>query len=329
MIWCDMRRIAMVISVASMACGGGQSTPTAPTASSPTSPAAPATSSISATLTATNGGQPLAGVAVSVEGVTATTTDGSGQFAFTASATTTQATLAFAGPAIVPRRLTLATRTRSVNLDAIELAGGFSIDFYRQFVRNGLEQPGALQLLRRWQDHPKVYLRTVFGAGREMDAGTLDSVATALVDWVRLWSGGRLSVAIIERGAEDRADAPGWINVGWSEELGERACGRARIGANPGRIELHPRNAGCWCVGDPGQVSRSVVAHEVGHAMGFWHTEGPENVMYNTFNACNVTISARERLHAAISYSRPPGNVDPDTDPSSSIALTPLTSLVP
>ena len=58
------------------------------------------------------------------------------------------------------------------------------------------------------------------------------------------------------------------------------------------------------------------------------HTDGREDVMYNTFNACNATLSARERLHAAISYSRPPGNVDPDTDPPSSIALTALTSLV-
>ena len=34
--------------------------------------------------------------------------------------------------------------------------------------------------------------------------------------------------------------------------------------------------------------------------------------MYDTFNACNTTISTRERLHAAVSYSRPPGNIDPD-----------------
>ena len=63
--------------------------------------------------------------------------------------------------------------------------------------------------------------------------------------------------------------------------------------------------------------------------MGFWHTDGREDVMYNTFNACNTTISTRERLHAAISYSRPPGNVDPDSDPPSSVALTPFAWLVP
>ena len=129
-----MRHILPVaILLAASACGGGSST-TAPTSVSTATPApaSPSTSSISATLTATNGGQPLAGIAVSVEGVTATTTDGSGQFAFTAPTTTTQATLAFTGPTIVPRRLTLATRTRSVNLDAIQLASGFSLDLDRQ-----------------------------------------------------------------------------------------------------------------------------------------------------------------------------------------------------
>jgi hypothetical protein len=39
---------------------------------------------------------------------------------------------------------------------------------------------------------------------------------------------------------------------------------------------------------------------------------------------CDKPISARELYHARIAYSRPVGNVDPDTDPVGTVTLAPL-----
>src|SRR5262249_3300205 len=82
---------------------------------------------------------------------------------------------------------------------------------------------------------------------------------------------------------------------------------------------------------DPVQVSTStsnpyncssiplqVADHEITHTMGYWHTD---NVLVDTFSGTGCPGSGRPektRFHAAVAYSRPVGNVDPDVDPSSS-----------
>jgi hypothetical protein len=192
-------------------------------------------------------------------------------------------------------------------------------------VRNGFEQPGTLQPLRRWTLSPRIYIQTTFGANRAVDQSTLDTTADAIVNAVRAWTGGRLGVAEVQRGTETREGVPGWITVIWTEALGNPACGQAQVAADPGWIKLHPRLDGCRCPGEPGQVGRSVIVHEVGHAMGFWHTDSKADAMWNTFNSCTAALSPREQLHAALAYARPRGNADPDEDPASAVALLPAT----
>ena len=59
----------------------------------------------------------------------------------------------------------------------------------------------------------------------------------------------------------------------------------------------------------------AVADHEITHTMGFWHTA---NVFIDTFSGQGCPGAGRPAhvlYHAALVYSRPPGNRDPDNDP--------------
>jgi hypothetical protein len=281
---------------------------------------------LSGRVVATNDGAPLSSVAVEIASQT-TMSDESGSFRVEWSFIPGASRMTLTSEATVPRVLNVnVASSRQITVDAIAQGVGFDLDFYRSFVRNAFSEPANLQPLRRWTRAPMVYLKTVDEAGEPIDATTLETVTSALNSVAATWTAGRFGLAGIERGTDTRIGVSGWITVRWPNPSVDANCGRAQVGMDGGWIELqHLRNCGCG----GSRIRPYTVKHELGHALGFFHTGRAGDLMSGlSVSICDLEPSARERLHAAIAYSRPVGNVDPDTDPLTVVSLQSLQAVV-
>lgn len=185
----------------------------------------------------------------------------------------------------------------------------YSRAFYLQMALNGLESPQALSRLRRQTQAPRIYLRTVDDTGRVIDAQTLNETAAALIAVTGKLTG-VFGLAGLERGTDTRIGQHGWITVMWSATLTGTLCASAFVGGDQMTI-FYRRGGSCRCAGG-GAIKPLIVKHEMGHALGFYHTDSVSDLMHNGGQtACDQEPSAREVYHASIAYQMPLGSLDP------------------
>jgi Matrixin len=314
-----MRRlVSCSLLVVLVACGGGGGGGTPAPTPTPTPPTPPADNwVINGQVVAYGTNTPVAGARVAPGSGSSTTADGSGNFRL--SSTQPPSTQPIAVKVEADGHITRDTYLRyqagtrdGARIDLIRNAAPFSLSFFNALVRGEYHDLDELTPVLRLQTSPKFYVRTIDQNGRAVEPEVLNVVLPAIRGAVTDWTSGMLSVSTLETGTQTRPRTEGWIVVNITRNYSSEYCGAAYVGSTQGEIELV--NDRCNCGSN--KISGAIVAHEVGHALGFWHVSDRGSLMYPYVpgNCPPGNLSASERYHSALAYSRTRGNMDPDKD---------------
>jgi hypothetical protein len=299
----------LVVCLVVVGCGGS---PTQPAPNPTPNPAPqPQTWSIGGRIMTTLSGDPVASASLVYQS-SGVGSGSDGRWTLTGTgAIPASLAVTVSAPGYITRQTTIRGENGRVNadIDIIRDAAPFNLAVYRQMVRDGLEDPAARYQVERWQVAPRFFIEASLLSGRELTQ-TTEVIRSAVSQFV----GTQFADAIsFEFGSGVTAAPIGTIEVRFFVDPNSNTCGRALVGKNPGRIEInYGMCAGC---NSDQKIAPEPLAHEVGHALGFYHTE--TGIMATESQGCgNITVSEAERHHARIAYSRPNGNMDIDRDPT-------------
>jgi hypothetical protein len=313
---------ALVICVSMLGACTGKSSPTEPSSSNSSS------SAVRGAVVEALTGRPIDGATLSfpLNGSThVLTTSGGGLWELTERNLPGSVLFEVSAPGYLTRRTHLASVKvdGAISVDLIRDAAPFSLDFYRQLIRNQFDDPGSLLPLRRWTKNPGFYVNTRNPrTGAELTPSERDSIRAIIQALVPHMTGGRLSASAIEFGSAHRGDRSGVVALTFVDEPGNQFCGWSRVGTDPGAITL---NLSSRCDTPCGTFAPRTLAHEVGHALGFFHVARGDvlSPSWSVGECGSTTLSATEQYHARLAYSRPPGNRDTDFDPLSTLFAQP------